>query len=235
VLDIIKLILALTVISAVAGLAIGVTNGKTQDKIAAQQAQIRQSAIEAVFPDGVKIGEVRDSGGALPEKYWTASINNKLTGYAFEMSGRGYAGDIKFMVGIAPDGRILGMTVLDHNETPGLGSRVNEVPSSKYIWYPIGGPEKIKPWFTEQFEGLSGLKSIGIDKTAEWHKLDDVARADLRGRHAVTAITGSTISTRAFTRAIEQKTAVFLKAISEKNVDGNDGDDVNDAGGNDVQ
>jgi len=231
VVDIIKLIVALTVISAVAGLAIGVANGKTEGKIAEQQAQIRQSAIEAVFPEGVSIGEVRDSGGVLPEKYWTASVNSNLTGYAFEMSGRGYAGDIKFMVGVGPDGKILGMTVLEHNETPGLGSRVSETPSSKYLWYPVGGKELVKPWFTEQFEGLSGLKSIGIDKTVgEWHKLDEQARADLRSRNAVTAITGSTISTKAFTRTIGEKAAVYLKAIGEKNVGGNDNNGENTDG-----
>jgi electron transport complex protein RnfG len=215
VLDIIKMIFALTIISAVAGLAIGVANGKTAEKIAEQQRQARLSAIEAVFPKGSEINEMKDSGGVLPEKYWTAfSEDGTLFAYAFEMSGRGYAGDVKFMVGVALDGKILGITVLDHNETPGLGSRVGEIPSSKYIWYPVGGAGESKAWFTEQFEGLSSLKPISIDKQAgEWHKLDENARAALKSKHAVTAITGSTITTAAFTRAIEQKVSIYLKEL----------------------
>jgi len=217
--DIIKMILALTIISAAAGLAIGAANGKTAEKIAEQQRQARLSAIEAVFPKGVEISEIKDSGGVLPDKYWVASSGGKLAAYAFEMSGRGYAGDVKFMVGVAADGKILGITVLDQSETPGLGSRVNEVPSSKYIWYPVGGANDAKPWFTEQFEGLSSLKPISIDKIAgEWHKLDGQARTALKNKNAVTAITGSTITTAAFTRTIEQKASVYLKELGGRAV-----------------
>jgi len=212
--DIIKMILALTIISAAAGVAIGAANGKTAEKIAEQQRQARLSAIEAVFPNGVEISEIKDSGGVLPDKYWTASSDGKLTAYAFEMIGRGYAGDVKFMVGMAVDGKILGITVLDQSETPGLGSRVNEIPSSKYIWYPVGGASESKPWFTEQFEGLSSLKPISIDKiSGEWHKLDGQTRTALKNKNAVTAITGSTITTAAFTRTIEQKASVYLKEL----------------------
>jgi electron transport complex protein RnfG len=213
VVDLIKLIFALTIISAAAGLAMGVASSKTEANIAARQAQIRQAAIASVFPEGVAIKEEKGEA-PLPGKYWSASKGGAPIGYAFEMSGRGYAGDIKFMAGIDPSGKILGLTVLDQHETPGLGSRVNEVASTKYVWYPIGGDDKAKPWFSEQFEGLSSLKQIGIDKTAgEWHKLDDAKRAELRGKNTVTAITGSTISTAAVTRSISQKAGEYLKAL----------------------
>jgi len=213
VLDIIKLIVVLTVVTTVAGLAIGFTNTKLAGRIAEQEQETRQSAIGSVFPQGVKIDEVK-GGGALPGKYWmAATADGALAGYAFEMAGTGYAGDIKFMAGIAPDGKILGITVLFHNETPGLGSRVNEVPSTKYIWYPMGGSEKSKPWFTEQFVGLSALRPIGVDKIAEWHKLDSTAKDALKEKNTVTAITGSTITTVAFTKAIEHKAKGYLEAI----------------------
>ena len=232
--DMIKLILVLTTVTAVAGLAIGLTNSKLEEKIAAQKLETQQAAITAVFPEGVTIDETAGSAGSgLPEKYWRASAGGVLMGYAFEMAGGGYAGDINFIVGVTPDGKILGMTVLSHNETPGLGSRINEIASTMYIWYPVGGQEKLKPWFMEQFEGLSALTSIGIDKkTAEWHKLDKSGRDDLREKNTVTAITGSTITTLAFMRAIAQNVKRYLDAIASDGEqqdaapaeDGNDGD-----------
>lgn len=213
-LDIIKLVAALAVISAVAGLAIGYTNEKTADKIAAQQQQIRQAAISSVFPAGADIKEMKDKGNEIvPPLYWTAFQNDTLIGYAFEVAGRGYAGDIKYMLGVDKEGKITGVTVLDHNETPGLGSRVNEVASAKYIWNPLAKVEKIKPWFTEQFEGLSSLKPIEIDKSSEWHKLDEQARAALKDKNAVTAITGSTISTAAFTKSIELMVSAYINEL----------------------
>ncbi|MCL2219442.1 MAG: FMN-binding protein [Chitinispirillia bacterium] len=214
--ELLKLVLALTVVTALAGLAIGVTNKNLGGSIAAMELEIHQSAISSVFPKGVKIDEIAGSASGLPEKYWRASANGVIVGYAFDMVGRGYdAAPIKFMAGVAPDGRILGVTVLSHNETPGLGSRVNEIPSTKYIWYPVTETEqKARPWFTEQFEGLSALTNIAIEKSGEWHKLDDEARDGLRNKNAVTAITGSTITTAAFTNTITQKVKGYLDIIS---------------------
>jgi electron transport complex protein RnfG len=212
--DTIKLILALTLISLIAGFAIGKANYRTKDRIAAKQQAARQGAIDAVFPEGFKIKEMNDDGGILPQKYWIAFSDDKLSGYAFEMAGSGYAGDIRFMVGVGLDGKILGLTVLEHHETPGLGSRVNEVASTKYIWFPFGGDDKTKPWFTEQFEGISTLRPIGVEKSAgEWHRLSEQARAGLRDRNAVSAITGSTITTAAFTRAIERSVSKYLEEL----------------------
>ncbi|MDR0306747.1 MAG: FMN-binding protein [Chitinispirillales bacterium] len=213
--EIIKLTAALVVISMVIGLAVAVTNNKTKDRIKEQQLHIQQSAVEAVFPSGVAISEHEGDGG-LPYKYWSASDNGELIGYAFKITGQGYAGDILFMISADTAGKILGMTVLEHNETPGLGSRVTEVASNKYIWYPVGSSEKVKPWFTEQFEGLSCFKPIGIDKSGEWHKFDAQRRAQLQSRNTVTAITGSTITTAAFTKSIERKAAVYVASLKEK-------------------
>jgi len=211
--DMIKMVVALAIISALAGLAIGAAYDKTAEQIAEQGERAKQEAIKTVFPQGVIIKEEK-GGGLLPEKYWSATSRNERVGYAFEVSGRGYAGDIKFMVGVDSTGKILGLTVLSHNETPGLGSRVNEVASTKYVWYPVGGEGPTKPWFTQQFEGLSSLKPIGINKKqGEWHNLDEQKRTDLKNKNEVTAITGSTISTSAITRTISKEVGGYVKAL----------------------
>ncbi|MCL2689180.1 MAG: FMN-binding protein [Chitinispirillia bacterium] len=214
--EIIKLTAVLVIVSMIAGLATAVANSKTKDRIAAQQLHIQRAAVEAVFPEGVEIEE-REGDGTLPYKYWSASKDGELLGYAFKISAQGYAGDIVFMISSDLDGMILGMTILEHTETPGLGSRMTEIASNKYIWYPVSDSEKAKPWFTEQFQNLCSFKPIGVDRTSgEWHKLDAAARARLRQRNAVTAITGSTITTAAVTRSIEQKAGVYVTALKER-------------------
>jgi len=215
-LDMIKMILALSIISALAGLAIGAAYDKTKDKIADQGERARKEAIRAVFPHGIDEPKTEKGGGALPDTFWSAkTANGTIVGYAFEVSEKGYAGDIKFMVGVDTNGNILGLTVLAHNETPGLGSRVNEVAFNKYVWYPIGDDESAKPWFTQQFEGLSSLKNIGINKSfGEWHNLDEKTRADLKNKNEITAITGSTISTSAITRTISRDVGGYVRALN---------------------
>jgi len=212
-LDMIKMILALTIISALAGLAIGAAYDKTAEKIAEQSDRVKQEAIKAVFPYGVTIKEEK-GGGALPEKYWSATTGGRNIGYAFEVSERGYSSEIKFMVGVDSTGKILGLSVLAHNETPGLGSRMTEVAFYKYVWYPIGDDEPAKPWFTQQFEGLSSLKNIGINKSlGEWHNVDSTTKAKLRAQNEITAITGSTISTVAVTKTISRDVGGYVRAL----------------------
>lgn len=47
-------------------------------------------------------------------------------GYIVQGEYRGYGGLVPAMVGISHDGKILGVTVLDNDETPGLGKKVEE-------------------------------------------------------------------------------------------------------------
>ena len=53
--------------------------------------------------------------------------NDELWAVAFEMTGRGYGGDIGVIVGVdvAAD-RLLGIGITAHKETPGLGARIRE-------------------------------------------------------------------------------------------------------------
>ena len=56
----------------------------------------------------------------------------KVKAVAFEVTGQGYAGPIRVLLGVAADGRILGARVLAHAETPGLGDKI-EVARNDWI------------------------------------------------------------------------------------------------------
>ena len=212
----IKMIVVLTVISCVAALLLAVTNVKTKDLIADQQQAAQQEALKRIMPEGVTIVENTVPLPPANESliYWTGTSESD-TVYAFKISSRGYSSVINYMVSITAKGIISGMAVLEQNETPGLGSRIQEVLSNRYIWNGLFGPEeKSAPWFSEQFKGISINRQISIERSmGEWHGLDEKGRKSLKEENGITAITGSTISTRAVTNALTTKAQAYLKAI----------------------
>ncbi len=215
VIDLLKMVVVLTVISCVAALLVAFTNSKTARRIVAQQEASQQEALQRIMPAGVSIE--RKTAPISPADsltYWTG-ISGSDTVYAFRVSSRGYSSAINYMVCTTAEGIIEGMTVLDQNETPGLGTRMQEVISKKYFWNGLGGPkERSDPWFSEQFKGIDITHPIKIDKSVgEWHRLDEKERSSLRDHNSVTAITGSTISTRAVARGLTMKAQTYLKAI----------------------
>ena len=44
------------------------------------------------------------------------------TGYAVKVAPSGFGGAITMMVGVSADGQVLGISVISHAETPGLGA-----------------------------------------------------------------------------------------------------------------
>jgi len=217
--DIIKLALALFVISAIAGLAIGYTNKVTKESIAQELQKAEYQALKAVLPNAESIEKKQGNDPSLPNTYWIGTIDSgKILGYAFKVKEYGYSSDIECIVGLDTTGTILGVNILSQNETPGLGSRVKESASKNYFWNGLPSSDEIPaPWFTEQFKGLTLKKPIGINKEAEWHALSDPEKSQRIASNEITAITGATISTKAVVKAIEKKTMTYLTSLNEKN------------------
>jgi len=216
VIDLIRLSFVLTLIACAAALLIAMTNAKTADRIALQQSAAEQQALRQIMPEGVAITakQLQLPSENTTLEYWIGGTTDD-TVYAFKIENRGYSSTITYLVCTSKDGVISGMAVLEQSETPGLGSRVQETLSKKYIWNGLLGPkEQTSPWFSDQFVGISINKPIAIEKTVgEWHGLSDKERLSLIEKNGITAITGSTISTRAVTNGLTAKAQRYLKAI----------------------
>jgi electron transport complex protein RnfG len=214
--DIVKMIIVLTLISCAAALLIAFANLKTAERIAGQQAAAQEAALKRIIPSGAVITEYKLALSSVNDslRFWVASVAAD-TFYAFQVGSKGYSSTINYLVCVDTAGIISGMTVLDQNETPGLGTRVQEVLLKRYFWNGFIGPrERTVPWFTEQFKGVSVNQSISIEKKiGEWHSLNDNARTALKNKNGITGITGSTISTRAITNGLNNKAKSYLKAI----------------------
>jgi electron transport complex protein RnfG len=72
-----------------------------------------------------------------PLMVYRARKANHVTGVAFEASRKGYSGDIRLLIGIDEAGKLLGVRVLQHTETPGLGDKI-EVTRSDWITHFTG-------------------------------------------------------------------------------------------------
>lgn len=122
-----------------AGLLAGV-DILTKPKILAQEKLEEELSLRAIFPSAHHFDEVRDGGKVIYYKVF--SNDGKFIGVAFKASGKGYAGEIKTLVGMLSDGRITAIKVMSQSETPGLGSRIAETN------------------FTERFQGKSDLSGV---------------------------------------------------------------------------
>ena len=136
---IIKDTIAMTVITLVSGLLLGVVNDITAGPIAKQQAAAKEAAYKEVFADAdtfetVSSGEDADLEAYLDENGFKGQDINEVMlakdssgaeiGYAFTVTTKeGYGGDIQFAMGIQDDGTLNGISILSIGETAGLGMR----------------------------------------------------------------------------------------------------------------
>ena len=132
--DIFKLGFTLLLYTFIFGLLLGFVYQETKPKIDAQDAKKISDGLNSVLP-GYKVNpdESKEVSGV---EYWPGYKNDQIAGYAFVAKKNGYSSEIQVMVGIDLKGKIMGVKVLSQNETPGLGTRITEIVSQRYIWKP---------------------------------------------------------------------------------------------------
>lgn len=143
--------LILGIICLASTLVLAVTYEVTKPKIEEQLRKEESAALKAIMPDADSF-EARSIDGI---DYFDAYKAGELAGYCLKITGMGYGGYIKMMVGIDKDGIIKGIRVLEHQETPGLGSQISET-----------APGEKEPWFLRQFNGKNA-KDIAVRKNID--------------------------------------------------------------------
>jgi electron transport complex protein RnfG len=121
-----------------ATLVLAFTYEVTKPKIAAAMFREEQEALKAIIPeaDSFKPGTIGDI------EYFEAFKGPTRIGYCLKVIGSGYGGYMRIIVGIDAEGTIKGLRILEHQETPGLGSKINET-----------RPGESEPYFLKQFKG----------------------------------------------------------------------------------
>ena len=177
--DILRLAFALTLITAGAGLILALVEESTREPIAEQRRMETVRALQAVLPEidnqpdsdtvDLIIGkDKRDRD--IQRTFYRGKKGADLVGIAFKVTAPdGYSGNIDIMVGIRPDGSIVGIEILTHAETPGLGDKIE------------------RPSFKEQFQTKT-LESIDWRVKKDGGDFDQITGATISPRAVVKAV-----------------------------------------------
>ena len=144
VLYVLRLALTLLIITGVMAALLAGVNAVTEPIIEQLTYEKTQEAINAVLPGGGEEVEFTDATGLVTKVYASE------TGYAVEVNPSGFDGAITMMVGVDKEGNVLGISVVSHTETAGLGAVAAAATSA--------GEN-----FRGQFVGMSGSVSVTKD------------------------------------------------------------------------
>jgi len=217
--------LVLGIICLVAAAGVGGMYVLTRPEIEAREKKARERAFALVFGPGVEVTE-RETSAEAADVSKPARVTllaevrraGNLTGYAAIVETKGYAAEkIRMMVGTDPRAeRIIGINIISQKETPGLGSRVDEVESHATWWKKLTGRVEIsgepeRPWFQKQFGSHQDDSTWFPVKNLP--PLEDTKRTQEVGGtpRQIQAITGATITTKAVIRGIHEAIAAIRR------------------------
>ena len=129
-----NMVLVLTLVAVIMGGILAYVNHLTEGPIAEQKEKALADGIKAVMACNdlkvAKTDEVKQNDSKGKEMTFTVyQIQNAQgndLGAAVESTTMGFGGDLKVLVGFDPEGKILGYTLLEHAETPGLGAKADK-------------------------------------------------------------------------------------------------------------
>ena len=127
-------------ITLISGLILGFVYELTKDPIRIQQEKAVQEACAAVFTDAQSFEEtaftanetlsqeLAETGVEIGTVFEAKDGAGSLLGYVVQStSSEGYSGDIVLYVGVALDGTLKDISILEIAETPGLGMQAEDV------------------------------------------------------------------------------------------------------------
>lgn len=126
------MVLSLGIITVVAAAALAGVYTATKEPIAQAKAEKQKSAIGQVLPDIQFNNNPADEAAEVTVDGETVTVfparqDGELVGMAVESHDtNGFSGLITVMYGFDPEGNITGFAVMQHAETPGLGSKMDE-------------------------------------------------------------------------------------------------------------
>lgn len=160
--------------------ALAWASNSTAGAIAAAEAKDLRDSLAEVLPPGLADNDFLKDTVELEKEGKTVTIYRArqagvVKAALFKVAQRGYAGDIQVLMAVDSAGKTLGVRVLKHSETPGLGDKI-EV--------------KKDPWI-RSFDG----KSLGDPAPEKWAVRKDGGIFD--------QFAGATITPRAVVKAVK--------------------------------
>lgn len=177
-----NMIIVLVAVAVVSGGLLAWVNNVTEAPIKEQEKKALDNGIKSVMGvDDITVTAKDELTKNIGGKDYTFIVHKtsdaqgNFLGAAVESTTMGFGGDLKVLVGFDGEGNLLGYTILQHAETPGLGAKADK-------------------WFQKDGKGNIIGRSMDVSKPLVVNK--DGGDVD--------AITASTITTRAFLKAVNQ-------------------------------
>ena len=184
--DILKPIAVLLAICIVIPLALSLTNKLTESRITELEEKNKIDTMKLLIE--ADSFEEKTLGEDKKTVYYTAVKDEKIVGYIFTTSAKGYGGEVSVMTAVGMDGVIKEVAILDaSNETPGLGQ--NATKESFYSAY------------SGKTEGVECVKEQPVENS-----------------NSIKAITGATITSRAVTNAVNEALDLYKTVTSLSSV-----------------
>ncbi|ROV61979.1 electron transport complex subunit RsxG [Vibrio ponticus] len=165
---------------------VALTQYLTKDQIQVQEQKQLLSVLNQVIPQEMHDNVLYEActlvqdpvlGTETPMPAYIATLQGQPTAIALEaIAPDGYNGAIKIIVAVKQDGTITGTRVLSHQETPGLGDKIDL---------------RVSDWILS-FAG----KQVTEDNQASWHVRKDGGQFD--------QFTGATITPRAVVKSVKR-------------------------------
>ncbi|GAA0851341.1 electron transport complex subunit RsxG [Marinobacter szutsaonensis] len=185
--------IGLGLFAIITGGSIAVTQALTAERIQEEAARAEARALFEIIPESQHDNDLLNDTVQLPASdrlatrgpvtVWVARRNGEPTGFIMPVvAPDGYSGDIRLLVGIDLKGTVLGVRVVSHRETPGLGDRI-ETKKSDWIY---------------SFEG----RSLDNPEPRNWNVKKNGGVFD--------QFTGATITPRAVVKAV-QKSLIYFR------------------------
>ena len=129
-----NMVLVLTGVAVIMGGILAFVNHLTEGPINEQKAKALADGIKTVMcVDNLTVDRTDTVQTKGPKGkdvtyiiYNTNDAQGKALGAAVETIANGFGGELKLLVGFDPEGKILGYTLLEHAETPGLGAKADK-------------------------------------------------------------------------------------------------------------
>ena len=180
-----NMLVVLTGVTVISVALLAYVNQLTTEPIRQANAKILNNALKDVLPEYTndpvaECDTVKSEDGAAAFIVYPAKNNGQLVGTAVQSSSMGFGGELKVLVGFDAEGKIYNYSLLAHAETPGLGSKAAD-------WFKEGNKGSIAGMIPGE-EGLVVSKDGG----------------------QVNAITASTITSRAFLKAVNSAYKAYM-------------------------
>jgi len=179
-------------IALIAGAMLVLADAGTRDEIEKRKAEDLQASLKQVIiakehdnnllNDTIILHEpLEHTDPETGVTFYRARLQGKVVAAAFQVIGMGYSGPIYIMMSVRSNGSIMGVRVISHAETPGLGDKI-EVAKGDWI---------------ERFQALS----LSNRTAKQWAVKKDGGDFD--------QFSGATITPRAVVRAVHQGLLYF--------------------------